>query len=387
MDFTLSEETRAVRDAFTRWVKEELIPLETKEQLDPDQGIPTEIVKRVRKQAADLGFYSHHMPEEVGGGGFSNLQSSVLREACGRSGSFLASYAIAGPEGPSPMHLMFNAEQREHYLTPLIAGETSACFMLSEPGAGSDAQHISTRAEKRGDKWILNGTKHFITNGKHADWGVVFATNDPSKGAKGGISAFIVEPGMYQVGRAHRAMAGFEGQTEIVFEDAEVPAKNLVGQEGMAFLTAMTFLGIGRLQIAANCVGVADYLLSLGVDYAGQRQAFGQPIGARQGVQWMLADSATEIYAARNMVYHTSWLVDAGGQDPTRELSMCKLYATEMVNRVCDRVLQIHGGMGWMKDCPTERYFRSLRVLRIVEGTSEIQRMVIARTLLGKTAR
>lgn len=387
MDFTLSEDTRAVRDAFNQWVTREVIPLEKKEQLDPDAGIPSSIVAEIRKKSAELGFYAHHMPEEVGGGGFSNLDSSILREACGKTGSFLASYAIAGPEGPSPMHLMFNAPQRERYLSPLIAGETSACFMLSEPGAGSDAQNIQTRAEKRNGKWILNGTKHFITNGKQADWGVVFATSDPGKGAKGGISAFIVTPGMYQVGHAHRAMAGHEGQTEMVFEDAEVPPENLVGEEGMAFLTAMQFLGIGRLQIAANCVGVADYLLGLGVEYAGTRRAFGQAIGANQGVQWLLADSATELYAARNMVYHTSWLVDSKQRDATQELSMCKLYATEMVNRVCDRVLQIHGGAGWMKDCPTERYFRALRVLRIVEGTSEIQRMVIARCLLGRAAR
>ena len=191
---------------------------------------------------------------------------------------------------------------------------------------------------------------------------------------------------MYRVGSAHHGMAGSEGQTEIVFEDGEVPAENLVGKEGFAFPAAMSFLGTGRLQIAANCVGIAEYLLALGVDYAKQRETFGEPLAARQGIQWMIADSATEIYGARHMCHHAAWLVDKG-VDATRELSMCKLHATEMVNRVCDRVLQIFGGVGWMRGCPTERYYRQLRVLRIVEGASEIQRMIIARSYLGALAR
>jgi acyl-CoA dehydrogenase len=386
MDFELSEETRMMRDAFVQWVDRELRPMEEREKIDPDKGIPVELTAQVRRRSAELGYYAHHMPEEVGGGGFRMLDSVILREAAGATGSVLAALAIAGPEGPSPMHLTFNAAQRDKYLGPVIRGEQSACFMLSEPGAGSDAQNIATRAEKRGEQWILNGTKHFITNGRHAKWGVVFATNDASKKAKGGISAFIVEPGMYRVGRAHEGMAGFEGQCEIIFEDSAVPAENLVGQEGFGFAAAMSFLGTGRLQIAANAVGIADYLLKLGVDYATQRHTFGKPIGARQGIQWMIADSATEIYAARHMCYHCAWLVDQG-KDATTEMSMCKLFATEMVNRVCDRVLQIFGGMGWMRETPTERYYRSLRVLRIVEGTSEIQRMMIARALLGPVAR
>jgi acyl-CoA dehydrogenase len=386
MDFELGDDTRLMRDAFLDWVKGELVPLEEKEKVDPDAGIPEELVARVRRRSAELGYYSHHMPAEVGGGGFTMLDSVVLREAAGSTGSVLAGVAIAGPEGPSPMHLMFDARQREKYLAPLVRGETSVCFMLSEPGAGSDAQAVSTRAEKRGDHYVLNGAKHFITNGKHASWGVVFAATDPAKKAKGGISAFIVERGMYQVGRAHQGMAGFEGQTEIVFEDAVVPAENLVGREGFAFGAAMKFLGTGRLQIAANCVGIAEYLLGVGTAYAKQRETFGEPLAARQAIQWMIADSATEIYAARHMCRHAAWLVDRG-EDATRELSMCKLHATEMVNRVCDRVLQIHGGVGWMRGYPTERYYRQLRVLRIVEGASEIQRMIIARSVLGDGAR
>ena len=386
MDFDLGEDTRLMRDAFLDWVKGELVPLEQSERVDPDAGIPDALVRRVRRRSAELGYYSHHMPEEVSGGGFSMVDSVVLREAAGSTGSPLAAVAIAGPEGPSPMHLMFDARQREKYLAPLIHGGTSACFMLSEPGAGSDAQALRTRAERRGDGFVLNGTKHFITNGKEAAWGVVFAATDPERRARGGISAFIVEPGMYRVGRAHHGMAGFEGQTEIVFEDAEVPAENLVGREGFAFPAAMKFLGTGRLQIAANCVGIAEYLLGLGVEYSKARETFGEPLAARQAIQWMIADSATEIYAARHMCRHAAWLVDQG-KEATRELSMCKLHATEMVNRVCDRMLQIHGGVGWMRGVAVERYYRQLRVLRIVEGASEIQRVIIARSYVGDLAR
>ena len=383
MDFELNEETRLFRDQFRQWVERDLLPLEEKEGIHQDAPVPEAITKRVRMQSADLGFYAHHMPEEVGGGGLGQVVSVVLREVAGQTGSVLADVALAGPEGPSPMHVVFNAAQREKYLAPVIRGEQTCCFMLSEPGAGSDAQNIATRAEKRGDVWVLNGTKHFITNGPHADWGVVFATTDPSKRARGGISGFIVERDQYAIGRVHHGMAGFEGQAEIVFEDVEVPEAQLIGKEGWGFAQAMGFLGNGRLNIAAGAVGVAQYLLDLGVEYAKERQTFGKPIAERQGIQWMIADSATEIYAARNMVYHCAWLVDQG-RDATKEMSMCKLYATEMVGRVVDRMLQIHGGMGWMRECKTEAFYRSLRVLRIVEGTSEIQRMMIARAELAR---
>ncbi len=386
MDFELSQDTKIFRDSYVSWVERELMPLEEKHRISLDEPIPHEVLAFVRKKSAELGFWAHHMPEEVGGGGLSMLDSCVLREACGQTGSVLASVAIAGPEGPSPMHMVFNEAQRKKYLAPVIAGEQTCCFMLSEPEAGSDAQNVRTRCEKRGDVWVLNGTKHFITNGPKAAWGVVFAANDYEKGARGGISCFVVEPGMYRVGRKHEGMAGFEGQCEILFEDSEVPAENLVGREGYGFAAAMSFLGTGRLQIAANAVGTAQFLLKLGTEYAATRKTFGQPIGSRQGIQWMLADSATEIYAARNMVYHCAWLVDQG-KDASTEMSMCKLFATEMVNRVVDRVLQIHGGMGWMKETRTEGLYRSLRVLRIVEGTSEIQRWMIARALLGPIAK
>lgn len=382
MDFNVSEDTRMLVDSYTKWVQEELIPLETKNGITMDASLPADIAKYVRTKSAELGFYGHHMPEEVGGGGLSMLDSVMLREACGKTGSVLASVAIAGPEGPSPMHLTFDAAQRAKYLTPVMNGEQSACFMLTEPGAGSDAANIETRAVKKDDGWVINGTKHFITNGRHADWGVVFAVTDAEKRARGGISAFIVERGQFALGSPNHGMSGFEGLSEIVFEDTFVPGSQLVGKEGWGFAQAMGFLGTGRLWIAAACVGIAQHLLDMGLEHARQRKAFGKPIGTQQGLQWSLADCATEIYAARNMVYHCAWLVDQK-RDANTEMSMCKLFATEMVNRVCDRVLQLHGGMGWMKECKTEAWYRALRVLRIVEGTSEIQRNIIGRAILG----
>jgi len=382
MDFNVPEDTRLLVDSYTKWVHEELLPLEAKHGITMDAGLPADVARYVRTKSAELGFYTHHMPEEVGGGGLTMLDSVLLREACGKTGSVLASVAIAGPEGPSPMHLTFSPAQREKYLGPVMRGEQSCCFMLTEPGAGSDAANIETRAVKVDGGYRINGTKHFITNGRHADWGVLFAVTDAEKRARGGISAFIVEKGQFALGSPNQGMSGFEGLSEIVFEDAFVPDAQLVGKEGWGFAQAMAFLGTGRLWIAAACVGIAQHLLDLGLEQAKQRKAFGKPIGTQQGLQWMLADCATEIYAARQMVYHCAFLVDQQ-RDANTEMSMCKLYATEMVNRVCDRVLQLHGGMGWMKECKTESWYRALRVLRIVEGTSEIQRNIIGRSLLG----
>lgn len=382
MDFNVSEDTRMLLDSYLKWVNEELIPLESARGISQDAELPPDVARTVRMKSAELGFYTHHMPEEVGGAGLSMMDSVMLREAAGKTGSVLASVAIAGPEGPSPMHLVFDAAQRAKYLAPVMRGEKSCCFMLTEPGAGSDAQAIQTKATKKGDRWVLNGTKHFITNGRHADWGVVFAVTDAEKRARGGISAFIVERGQFALGQPNHGMSGFEGLSEIVFDDVEIDGAQLVGKEGWGFAQAMGFLGVGRLWISAMCVGVAAHLLELGLEHARTRKAFGKPIGAQQGLQWMLADCATEIYAARQMVHHCAWLVDQK-RDANTEMSMCKVYATEMVNRVCDRVLQLHGGMGWMKESRTEGWYRSLRVLRIVEGTSEVQRNIIGRALLG----
>lgn len=265
---------------------------------------------------------------------------------------------------------------------PLVKGETSMCFALTEPDAGSDAQAIRTSARRDGDHFIINGTKHFITNGADADFAIVFAVTDAEKRANGGITAFIVDrdtPG-FTVGKRQKTMAGDTNQVELIFQDARVPASNILGTEGFGFYAAMKFLNSGRAYIGAMCLGVADYLVRISTEYALQRKTFNKPIGKNQAVQWMLADSAVEIEAARWMTYHLAWMVDQG-EEPMRESSMVKLYNTEMVNRVADRAVQIFGGMGYAAEGPVERIFRFVRMFRIVEGASEIQRLVIARTM------
>jgi acyl-CoA dehydrogenase len=273
-------------------------------------------------------------------------------------------------------------EQKERYLPDLCSGKKLAGFALTEPDAGSDAQAIRTRAVRDGDHFVLNGTKHFITNGAQADFAIVFAVTDPEKKAQGGITAFIVDKGTpgFSVGKNQRTMAGDTSQVELIFSDARVPATNIVGTEGFGFYAAMKFLNTGRAYIGALCLGIAEYCVRIATEYAKDRKTFGKPIGKYQAVQWMLADSAVEIEAARWMTYRLAWLCDQG-EEPMRESSMVKLYNTEMVNRVADRAVQIFGGMGYLAEGPVERIFRFVRMLRIVEGTSEIQRLVIARTM------
>jgi len=258
------------------------------------------------------------------------------------------------------------------------------CFALTEPDAGSDAQNIRTTATNDGDMWVLNGRKHFITNGRHADFALVFAANDRTLKAQGGITAFIVEKGTpgFSVGRGQRGMVDGEGQYELLFEDCRVPEENVLGgpsNVGMGFYAAMQFLAMGRLSIAAMCNGIADYCLSLGIEYAKSRIAFDRPIGKNQYVQGHIVDSIVELKASRLITYECADKYDRG-EPVIQESSIAKLYSSEMVNRVVDRMIQVHGGMGWMRDLPLERIYRFVRIFTLVEGTSEIQKYIIAKS-------
>jgi alkylation response protein AidB-like acyl-CoA dehydrogenase len=309
---------------------------------------------------------------------------TLLVEENAKTGMRFAAYVLGppNPESPTPILMDLPEHLRGKFVEPLVRGETTMCFALTEPGAGSDAQSISTTARLDGGEWVINGTKHFITNGARADVAVVMAVTDKEKRANGGITAFLVErdsPG-FVVGRNQRTLAGDTNQSELVFEDCRVPEDHVIGEVGFGFFTAMRFLNAGRAYIGAMCVGIAEYLLRLCVEQAGNRETFGKPIGKYQAIQWMLADSAVEIHASRLMTYHLAWLVDQGEQ-PIKESSIVKLHNTEMVNRVADRAVQVFGGMGLLTEGPVERIFRYVRMLRIVEGTSEIQRLVIARSL------
>jgi alkylation response protein AidB-like acyl-CoA dehydrogenase len=385
VEFSVAPEYTELQRNLVEFIDRELRPLED-EHLDPEQDdIPVELRDRVRTRAAELGFYAADFPEDVGGSGLPQLGMVQLREAAARTGCRLAAFTTYGPEGPTGLLLNATDEQKKKYLVPLVNAEQSMCFALTEPDAGSDAQNIRTNAVKDGNDWVLTGTKHFITNGKHADFAIVFAANDRDKKAQGGITAFIVEKGTpgFEVGRAQRGMVEGEGQFELVFKDCRVHEDQILGgpeSVGMGFYSAMQFLAMGRLSIAAMCNGIADYALSLGIDHAKNRVAFDRPIGKNQYVQSHIVESLIEIKASRLMAYECAWKYDEG--DPViQESSIVKLYASEMVNRVADRMIQVHGGMGWMRELPLERIYRLVRIFTLVEGTSEIQKYIIAKTL------
>lgn len=388
MDFTISADDQELLRTFRDFLHREVRSVEERyrEQLQDD--VFTEEMRdaglTLRRRSAELGFYAAHMPESVGGQELSNLSYTLLVEEGARSGLRFAAYVLGppNPEAPNPILMDLPHSLHGKYVEPLVRGETTMCFALTEPEAGSDAQAIQTAARLDGDEWIINGHKHFITNGAHADVAVVFAVTDREKRADGGITAFLVErdaPG-FHVGKKQKTLAGDTNQTELIFEDCRVPKENVIGEVGFGFQSAMKFLNAGRSYIGAMCVGIAEHLVRICTEYANDRKTFGKPIGKHQAVQWMLADSALEVHAARLMTYHLAWLVDAGAS-PIKESSMVKLNNTEMVNRVADRAVQIYGGMGLLTEGPVERIFRMVRMLRIVEGTSEIQRLIIARSL------
>jgi alkylation response protein AidB-like acyl-CoA dehydrogenase len=273
--------------------------------------------------------------------------------------------------------------QREKYLYPLMAADKVTCFALTEPGAGSDATRIQTKAVKaEGGSWVINGRKHFITGGQSADFALVFAVTDPSKRAQGGITAFLVDadaPG-YSVTRIQRTMSPYQNPVEITLEDVEVPGSQILGREGFGFYSAVKGINGARLQIAASALGIAQNLLDRSLDYAKSRVAFEQPIGKNQFVQGMLVDSHAELEQARLLVYQCALEIDEGA-DGRRQAALAKLVATEMVGRVADRAIQVHGGNGFMTELGLEPWYRDVRAMRLYEGTSEILRTNVAKTL------
>ena len=385
VDFTIPPEYAELQRNLVEFIERELRPLEEAE-LDPQRDdVPVELRDRVRRRSAELGFYAADFPEDLGGSGLPQLGMALVREAAARTGCRLAAFTTYGPEGPTGLLLSGTDEQKKRYLAPLISAEKSMCFALTEPDAGSDAQNIRTAAVRQGGDWIITGTKHFITNGVNADFALVFAVSDKEKKASGGITAFLVDrdtPG-FRPGRMQRGMVETEGQCELVFEECRVSEEQILGGPdglGMGFYAAMQFLAMGRLSIAAICNGIADFCLSLGIEHAKSREAFGRPIGKNQYVQGHIVESLIEIKASKLMTYECASKYD-GGEAVIQESSIVKLYASEMVNRVVDRMIQVHGGMGWMRDLPLERIYRLVRIFPLVEGTSEIQKHIIAKSL------
>ncbi|MHB8764050.1 MAG: acyl-CoA dehydrogenase family protein [Deferrisomatales bacterium] len=383
MDYEIPEELRIMVDTVRRFVRQDLEPVSR--QVEDEDEIPEAVVQTMR----ELGLFGMSIPAEYGGLGLGSFGECLLYEELGKTNAaFRTRLATNNGIGSQGLVLDGTPEQKARYLPRLASGEWTACFALSEPEAGSDAANLRTTAVLDGDHWVLDGLKHFITTGDVADLATVFALTDRKKRARGGITAFAVERGTpgFRVGRVERKL-GLRGThtCELLFEGCRVPREAVIGGEamvGQGFKTAMRVLDKGRLAIAASALGGAQKLLELSVEHAKQRVQFGKPIAEFQLVQGMLADMATEIYAGRQMLHHAACLRDRRGAAVTREASMAKLFCTEMAGRVADLALQLHGGMGYMKDLPIERFYRDLRLTRIYEGTSEIQRVVIARELL-----
>jgi acyl-CoA dehydrogenase len=353
-------------------------------EIEREKHIPEPLVAKLR----ELGYFGLTIPEAYGGMGVTTLAHLVVQEELARAHSAF-NMLISGNNGIGVMGLVLDGsdDQKRRWLPKLASGEWIAAFALTEPGAGSDAQAIQTRAERHGDRWVLNGTKHYISRGDVAHLTTVFALTDKTTRARGGITAFIVERGTpgFRVARVQDSMGSdVVKQAELVFEDCQLGDENVIGEVGKGFTTAMRILDLGRLSLAARCLGTMQECLALAAEHARNRVQFGRPIADQQAIQHMLADTATEIAMIRPALYSAAARRDSG-QAVTTEAAMLKLFASEALGRTVDRTVQIFGGMGFMKDCPVEAIYREARMMRIVEGTSEIQRLLIARSVIGGT--
>lgn len=378
MDFSLSDEQRMVQKTVRDFVNKELIPLEQevlKNEREGRPGIAREKIRELQNKAKDIGFWGINTPEEYGGANLGPMMAALIAMEMGRT-------FVPFNFGGSADNILYEGteEQKEKYLLPVINGEKRSCFAITEPDAGSDARAIKMPAVKDGDHWVLNGEKVFITGGNEADFAMVFAVTDKEKGANGGVTCFLVDRDMGWRSEYIHTM-GEWGPATLVFENVRVPEENVLGEVGHGFRLGMKWIGQGRYMIPAGAIGAAERLLQMAIEYAKTRQTFGKPIAERQAIQWMIADSAVEIEAAKWIVLRAAWMAE-NGMDARHQSSMAKLHGAVMANEVVDRVLQIHGGMGYTKELPIERWYRELRLTRIFEGTDEIQRRTIARNLL-----
>jgi acyl-CoA dehydrogenase len=379
MDFGISNEQRMLVNTVRDFIKNELTPLE--DEVEQTGVLADHHAKAIFEKSSALGLYGMNIPEEHGGGGLSCLDQIMCEEQFGHTSDILIRRAFGNVY---EVLLACQGAQVDRWLTPSVKGERTCALAFTEPGAGSDAAGIKTRAVRKGDKWVLNGMKHFISDGFFSDFFVVTAVTDPEKKHRG-ISVFLVDKGTpgFTVGR-DQAMMGIKGtpHVELHFDTVELADENLLGGEGTGFLQAVGVLGRVRLaQVAARAVGKSTKILNMTLDYARERRQFGQAIGEFQMVQQMLADSAMEINAVRNALWQAAWEMDMG-YNPREKISALKVQGGELLGRVVDRSMQVFGGMGFSKDLPIERYYRDARIYRIFDGASEIHRGVIAKSLL-----
>ena len=379
MDFTFTEEQKMLRTMVRDFVLNEVEPRAA--DVDEYSRYPEESIRKL----GELGLMGIPFPEEYGGAGAGPIEFAIVVEELARAcASTAIVYLVTAGLAGKPIYKFGNEEQRQRFTVPVARGEKIACFALTEESAGSDATALQTTATRVDGGYVLNGSKIFITNGKEADVAVVLATVDKSL-KHSGITAFLVEKGTpgYTVGKLEHKL-GIRGSStaELVFDDCFVPEENCLGAEGDGFKVAMSAIDSSRISVAAQALGIAQGAFDKALAYSKERKQFGKPISGHQAIQWMLADMATRIEAVRLMVYRAAFL-EGAGQPFTKESCMAKLMAPEVALFVCDRAIQIHGGCGYVKDYPVERYFRDARICGIYEGTDEMQRMTIARSLLS----
>jgi alkylation response protein AidB-like acyl-CoA dehydrogenase len=380
LNFDLTEEERAIRESVREFAESEIRPHVM--EWDEAQAFPRELLDKL----GALGFLGCFVPEGYGGAALTVSQYIGLIEELARVDGSIA-LSVAAHNSLCTNHLvMFGSErQKRQYLPKLATGEWLGAWGLTESGSGSDAGGMETTARRDGASWVLNGQKTFITHGSTGQMAVIMALTDRAKG-KSGISAFAVPmdtPGIRPGKKENKLGMRASDTSEVIFQDCRVPADALVGQEGEGFTAALQVLDAGRVGIAALSVGLAQGAFDAARRYAGERRQFGHPIASFQAIQWKLADMATRIEAARLLTYRAAWLKDQRAEGRTLASSMAKLYASEIAVRAAEEGVQIHGGYGFVKDYPAEKYFRDVKLCTIGEGTSEVQRLVIARQLLG----
>ncbi len=378
MNLELSEEQQLLQKSVREFAESEVRPLAR--ELDEKGGFPRELFRK----AAELGLTGVAFPESEGGAGFDHVAYTIVIEevsrCCASTGVILS---VQNSLYCDPLHRYGTEEQKKKFLLPYTRGEKIGCYALTEPQAGSNASALQTKAVKKGNSYVINGTKAWITNGGAADAAIVYVNSDPAKGEKG-ITALVVEKGTpgFRVGKEEKKLGiSATACSELVFTDCEIPEANRIGKEGEGYKVALSTLDGGRIGIAAQATGIAQGALEAATRYAQERMAFGKPISQFQAIQFMLADMATEIDAARLLIRKAAWKQDTGSRF-SMDSAIAKLFASEMATRVTHKAIQVHGGNGYSREYPVERNYRDARITEIYEGTSEIQRLVISSWVL-----
>jgi len=383
MDYLFTDEQKMIKELAHKIAEEKVRPAAAK--YDISEEYPWDVLKVI----GDSDLFGLFIPEEYGGMGVNITNLCLATEELSRACGGIAVCYAASALGTFPIVLFGTDEQKKKYLPDLACGKKVAAFGITEPEAGSDASAIKTTAKKVGDHYILNGLKHFITNGGDAETYSIIAMTDKTRGARG-ASAFIVEKGTpgFTFGKKEDKFGIRASSTrELIFTDCKIPAKNLLAKEGMGFIVTMRTFDMSRPGVAAQALGIAQGALELAVKYAKERRQFGKSISSFQGIQWMLADMATEIEAARALVYSCARAIDAGCKDVSKESAMAKMYASDVAMKVTVDALQIFGGYGYMKDYPIEKYVRDAKITQIYEGTNQIQRNIIGLQLIREMAK